>query len=119
MCWSAKCMVRGVYPTLHQQALQDTLLAACLCPTVGLPPLAEFIERMEVCYSATAAANGCLMASAAGFDSVPADMGCLFAQRAFQPPAVPSAVEAVITVAAPKGTHIHYATWWVEQQAGH
>eukprot|EP00879_Flechtneria_rotunda_P027476 GHRR01029436.1.p2 GENE.GHRR01029436.1~~GHRR01029436.1.p2 ORF type:complete len:113 (+),score=42.52 GHRR01029436.1:785-1123(+) len=71
----------------------------------------EFIERMELRYSAAAAVAGCLMASAAGFDSVPADMGVLFAARAFQPPAVPAAVEAVISVQAPKGTKIHYATW--------
>ncbi|WIA42239.1 hypothetical protein OEZ86_008256 [Tetradesmus obliquus] len=71
----------------------------------------EFIERMELRYSAAAAASGALMASAAGFDSVPADMGCLFAQRAFAPPAVPSSVEAVISLSAPKGTSIHYATW--------
>lgn len=68
---------------------------------------------MELRYSAAAAASGALMASAAGFDSVPADMGCLFAQRAFAPPAVPSSVEAVISLSAPKGTSIHYATWWV------
>jgi short subunit dehydrogenase-like uncharacterized protein len=66
---------------------------------------------MELRYSAAAAASGALIASAAGFDSVPADMGCLFAQRAFAPPAVPSSVEAVITVHAPLGTQIHYATW--------
>jgi saccharopine dehydrogenase (NAD+, L-glutamate forming) len=72
---------------------------------------AEFIERMELRYSAAAAASGALIASAAGFDSVPADMGCLFAQLAFAPPAVPSSVEAVITVHAPLGTQIHYATW--------
>jgi short subunit dehydrogenase-like uncharacterized protein len=66
---------------------------------------------MELRYSAASAASGALIASAAGFDSVPADMGCLFAQRAFVPPAVPCSVEAVITVAAPLGTQIHYATW--------
>jgi short subunit dehydrogenase-like uncharacterized protein len=66
---------------------------------------------MELTYSAAAAASGALIASAAGFDSVPADMGCLFAQRAFAPPAVPSSVEAVITVHAPLGTQVHFATW--------
>jgi short subunit dehydrogenase-like uncharacterized protein len=66
---------------------------------------------MQLRYHATAASTGALMASAAGFDSVPADMGTLFAARAFHSPAVPSAVEAVIQFSAPEGTKVHYATW--------
>jgi short subunit dehydrogenase-like uncharacterized protein len=66
-------------------------------------------------YGAAAAASGALMASAAGFDSIPADLGCLFSSRAvrqlFGPEALPAAVEAVIKVEAPLGSSIHFATW--------
>ncbi|KAF8054984.1 Sccpdh [Scenedesmus sp. PABB004] len=72
----------------------------------------EFIERMALRHGAAAAASGAVMASAAGFDSLPADMGALMVSREFVPPAVPGAVEAVITLApGPGGTSIHYATW--------
>lgn len=65
---------------------------------------------MQLRYHSTAASTGALMACAAGFDSVPADMGTLFTARAFAPPSVPSAVEAVIQFSAPLGTKVHYAT---------
>lgn len=41
----------------------------------------EFIERMEASYFDHARTNGCYVVSAAGFDSVPAEFGCLFAIR--------------------------------------
>ena len=72
---------------------------------------AEFIERMELRLSDVAKRTGSLMASAAGFDSIPADLGTLFTQRLFKAPAVPSSVEAVIQISAEKGSKIHYATW--------
>jgi hypothetical protein len=46
-----------------------------------------------------------------GKSQVPADMGALFAARAFVAPAVPSAVEVVIQFSAPLGTKVHFATW--------
>eukprot|EP00955_Chlamydomonas_euryale_P103964 365534-Chlamydomonas_euryale.AAC.24 len=39
------------------------------------------MERMEAKYGAAAAAAGCYVASAAGFDSVPGDLGTVLAQR--------------------------------------
>ena len=59
---------------------------------------ADFIERMEFKYHRQAQEKGCLMASAAGFDSVIADMGVLFAMQQFMPPAIPSAVESFLTL---------------------
>lgn len=41
----------------------------------------EFIERMEASYFDHAATNGCYVVSAVGFDSVPAEFGCLYALR--------------------------------------
>lgn len=53
---------------------------------------------MEYKYNKLAQKTGALMASAAGFDSVVADMGVLFALQQFDPPAVPSAVESFLTL---------------------
>lgn len=69
----------------------------------------EFIESAVLRYGPAAAARGCVIINAAGFDSVPADMGALFAADALAP-ATPAAVECVISVDAPHGTSIHYAT---------
>lgn len=39
------------------------------------------MERMEARYHKLAAANGCYIASAVGYDSVPGDFGTVLAQR--------------------------------------
>jgi short subunit dehydrogenase-like uncharacterized protein len=76
------------------------------------PHPAEFIERMALQYGDTAKANGCYIASAAGFDSLPADMGTILTQRLFKPPAVPCSVEAIISILpGHPGYKGHYATW--------
>ncbi len=41
----------------------------------------EFMERMEAKYHDVAAANGCRIASAAGYDSVPGDFGTVLCQQ--------------------------------------
>jgi short subunit dehydrogenase-like uncharacterized protein len=71
------------------------------------------MERMELTYFDRARHSGCLMVSACGFDSIPNDLGTLMVQRQFSPPAVPSSVQAVISVSttAKTGVKIHYPTW--------
>jgi short subunit dehydrogenase-like uncharacterized protein len=68
---------------------------------------------MELTYFDRARHSGCLMVSACGFDSVPSDLGTLVVQRQFVAPAVPSSVQAVISVTttAKTGVKIHYPTW--------
>ena len=41
--------------------------------------------------------NGCFVVSAAGFDSVPADLGVLYTMQQFQGPAVPSSVTSFLS----------------------
>ena len=59
---------------------------------------ADFMERMEFKYDAKAREAGCCIASAAGFDSVPADVGTLWTQRKFGPKGVPATVESYVTM---------------------
>jgi short subunit dehydrogenase-like uncharacterized protein len=56
------------------------------------------MERMEFKYDARAKEAGCCVASAAGFDSVPADVGTLWTQRKFGPRGVPATVESYVTM---------------------
>ncbi len=56
------------------------------------------MERMEFQYDAKAREAGCCVVSGAGFDSIPADIGCLWTQRMFGPAGVPSAVESYVTM---------------------
>lgn len=71
-----------------------------------------YIEQLELDLSSAAERAGVFLASAAAFDSIPSDLGCLFVQRAFVPPAVPSSVEAVIRVVpGSAGYRINAATY--------
>lgn len=70
---------------------------------------------MEFKYGDQAKEAGCYIASAAGFDSLPADLGTVLMQRQFTAPAVPSSVEAYLHIkSGPLGYKIHYATWCVD-----
>lgn len=84
-------------PTPHN--LSDRICIASHRPTKrALSQLAEFMELMEFRYQEKARAHGCFIVSAAGFDSIPADLGVLFTQRQFQSPAVPSAVTSFLSI---------------------
>ena len=58
---------------------------------------AEFMELMEYRFHDTAKKNGCFVVSAAGFDSIPADLGVLYTMQQFQAPAVPSSVTSFLS----------------------
>ena len=58
------------------------------------------MEFVEYRYQEKARAKGCFIVSAAGFDSIPADLGVLFTQRQFQAPAMPSSVTSFLTIQA-------------------
>jgi hypothetical protein len=72
----------------------------------------EYIERLEIELSETAERAGVFLASACAFDSIPSDLGCLFAQRQFAPPSVCTSVDAVISVIpGASGYRINAATY--------
>ena len=58
---------------------------------------AEFMELMEFRFHDKAKKNGCFVVSAAGFDSIPADLGVLYTMQQFQAPAVPSSVTSFLS----------------------
>ena len=77
----------------------------------------EWIERMELEYDDSAREAGCLVVSAAAFDSVPADFGVIFASRQFKerfgPLSVPTHVEGFMAMRAngASGPMVHYPTY--------
>lgn len=56
------------------------------------------MEKAELQYFDAAASAGVYVASAVGFDSVPADMGVMYALSKFSPPSVPAYVESFLTI---------------------
>ncbi len=58
---------------------------------------AEFMELMEYRFHDKAKKNGCFVVSAAGFDSIPADLGVLYTMQQFQSPAIPSSVTSFLS----------------------
>ncbi|GJP51867.1 hypothetical protein CLOM_g10996 [Closterium sp. NIES-68] len=72
----------------------------------------EFMERMAFAHHKAAVKAGCLVVSACGFDSVPADLGTQYTLRQLPPErAAAVAVDSYLSVSAPKGLAGHYATW--------
>ena len=72
----------------------------------------EFIERIELNYNDRAQKSGCYVSSAVGFDSIPGDVGALYASQQFVPPALCTQVETFITFKpGEKGLGGHYATF--------
>ena len=67
------------------------------------------MELMEFRFHEKAKKNGCYVVSAAGFDSIPADLGVLYTMQQFQPPALPSSVTSFLSFQIGKsgmvGTH--------------
>ncbi|GJQ99949.1 hypothetical protein Tco_0522934 [Tanacetum coccineum] len=60
------------------------------------------MERMEAVYNDKAAANGSLVVSACGFDSVPAELGFMFNVRQWGEMGVPNRVEAYLSLESEK-----------------
>ncbi|UZJ54455.1 hypothetical protein CBS101457_003775 [Exobasidium rhododendri] len=71
----------------------------------------NFIERMVLEYRARAKAVGCAIIPASAFDSVPADMGTIFAKSLLEPGAVPASVEMVFELKTESTVAGHYATY--------
>jgi hypothetical protein len=72
----------------------------------------EFMESVEYEMDMEARKQGCYIASAVGFDSVPTDLGNLCVSSAFEAPAQCSSVETFIELqSGPKGIAGHFPTY--------
>jgi short subunit dehydrogenase-like uncharacterized protein len=79
----------------------EPVVAACVeagtdCLDISGEP--EYIEKIEYEYNEKAKQNGCFIASAVGFDSVPGDVGAYWTASQFHPPARCTAIETFISI---------------------
>jgi short subunit dehydrogenase-like uncharacterized protein len=114
MCRRARVVISAVGPyRFHGEQVVSACVAAGTdyVDVTGEP---QFMESSALQFDAAAKAKGCVIVHACGFDSIPADMGVLFACRSLQeryPSCVPYAVESYLSIHAKDGLVGHYATW--------
>ena len=70
----------------------------------------QFMESSFLKFHDQAKAKGLLILHACAFDSVPADLGCLFASQQF-PPQKCSSIESFLVLNSPDGLAGHYTTF--------
>ena len=92
------------------------IVGGIACPASSHAPAhagaAEFIERIELECDDAARAAGCYVASAMGFDSVPADLGVQYTLAQFPAPARCTQVESALTIhGGPSGFRGHFPTF--------
>ncbi|GJT82598.1 probable mitochondrial saccharopine dehydrogenase-like oxidoreductase [Tanacetum coccineum] len=83
----------------------EKVVKACVesgCDYLDISGEPEFMERMEAVYNDKAAADGSLVVSACGFDSVPAELGFMFNVRQWGEMGVPNRVEAYLSLESEK-----------------
>ncbi|KQW42598.1 saccharopine dehydrogenase [Nocardioides sp. Root1257] len=95
----ARVVITTVGPYL---AYGEPLVAACAAAGTDYLDLTgepEFVDRMYLAHHDTAVASGARIVHAAGFDSIPHDLGVLYTLQQFQPRG-PVAVRGVVRAAA-------------------
>jgi short subunit dehydrogenase-like uncharacterized protein len=112
----------GPYALLGEPVVQAVIEASEALSKEGQAPVdyadltgePGFIELMVLKYYDRALAAGCTLVHAAAFDSVPADMGVLFAREALQKRgATPASIEIFVTVHTKDGQRMggNYGTY--------
>lgn len=71
----------------------------------------NFIERMVLVYRARARQAGCVILSAAAYDSVPAELGVIFAKQQLGKGVTPASVEMISEVKTESSLAFHYGTY--------
>jgi len=70
----------------------------------------QFLEKCQLLYSEEAKKNDVYIVGSCGFDSIPADMGVVYAQNNFK--GILNCVEGYLRITAgPEGGHAGFATW--------
>lgn len=63
----------------------------------------DFMEKIEMDYHAKAVEAGCLVVSACGFDSIPAEIGAIFNSRQWEGVSAPNKINAYLKIESDKG----------------
>lgn len=94
----------------------EPVVKACIsagCHYIDITGEPEFMERMELKFHDEAKAKGVLVVSACGFDSIPADLGAVFAVDTMRKAGFAcTSVEEVFSIkSGPRGMAGHFATY--------
>ncbi|BBM99941.1 hypothetical protein MPTK1_1g25030 [Marchantia polymorpha subsp. ruderalis] len=112
MCKRTRLLLNCVGP---YRKYGEPVVAACVQAGVDYLDITgepEFMERMEAKFDEQARTNGCLLVSACGYDSIPAEFGALHNARQFQAPALPQTCDSYLVLSsAGGGFHGNFGTW--------
>eukprot|EP01134_Creolimax_fragrantissima_P004965 CFRG4965T1 len=111
MAKSARCVLNCVGPF---RFFGEPVVKACVnngTHYVDITGEPEFMENMLLKYDEAARKNKCLIVSACGFDSIPADLGCEYAIRQFPDRSLVSKVESFYYFRSETSGKANYATW--------
>jgi len=98
----------GPYRFLGKQVVEACLaVGADYMDICGEP---QFMESCFLDYHSLAEEKGVLIVHACAFDSVPADLGCLFTSRQF-PKDCCTQIESFLHIDCPKGLKVNYTTF--------
>jgi len=96
----------------------EAVVRACIATCTDYTDLCgepEFIDRCQLKHADAAKAAGVFIVHACAFDSVPADIGCLFTALQFPPPALCAHADMYHTISVagnPKGAYAHATTFY-------
>lgn len=93
--------------------LGKDIVAACIAARSNYLDICgepQFMEQSYYDNDDEARKNGCLILHACAFDSVPADLGCLFTMNQYGPDKC-SSIESFLIINCPKGLAGHYTTY--------
>ncbi|KAG6588501.1 putative mitochondrial saccharopine dehydrogenase-like oxidoreductase, partial [Cucurbita argyrosperma subsp. sororia] len=98
ICTQTKLILNCVGPF---RRYGEPVVAACVetgCDYLDICGEPEFMEKMEANYHERAVENGCLVISACGFDSVPAELGLMFNSKQWVGESAPNRIEAYLSL---------------------
>lgn len=116
MCQQSRVLINCVGPyRFHGEPVVQACIAG-KCNYVDVTGEPEFMENMAFKYGSEAQKAGVTLVHSCGFDSIPADLGWLFATRSIQqkegPQTVVSSVDSYLTVeGGAHGVAANYGTW--------
>ncbi|XP_022969671.1 probable mitochondrial saccharopine dehydrogenase-like oxidoreductase At5g39410 [Cucurbita maxima] len=102
LCTQTKLILNCVGPF---RRYGEPVVAACVetgCDYLDICGEPEFMEKMEANYHERAVENGCLVISACGFDSVPAELGLMFNSKQWVGESAPNRIEAYLSLESKK-----------------
>lgn len=110
ICGETKLVLNctGPFRFLGKEVVEACLKAKCTYMDICGEP--QFMEKSFLDYHDEAIKNNVLILHACAFDSVPADLGCLYTMRQYKPMKC-SSIESFLTIDCPKGLRGHYTTY--------